>query len=633
MKRIFISLTLSLSTVLSWSQIEGDVPYCFENISRNPAVTGKMEYVSGQDAYDGVSMELSSGSTAEFSVRLEASSSYVFSAMVRTSSGEDVVSAEVSGLGSNNVTVSTAKSGWTEVRADVNVSGIPGKIMLTFVSESSSPGASAWVDNIIFKRTGPYVEKIRNGISPMPARRIREDRGVRMQPDSAMAWMQDAKFGMFIHWGLYSGPGRGEWYMERSGMSPEEYRRFAYPESGDQYFSASAYNPSEWAELAKAAGMKYMNMTAQHHDGYALFESRYIGAFTSKQTHNRDFVREYVEACRKAGLRVGLYKTLINWRYPGYYDITGTDCKKNRFGYVTDSSHRENARLMKEELYCQVKELVTNYGEIDQLFWDGGWLGQQGSDADAAYFWESGKYLDPSNPWPVNEYFRDYEDSTGRALGLMGMVRKYQPHILVNPRSGWCGDYRCEEGGTPVTGPVRTEDIYEKCMSVGPGWGYSKVLENPEKVMSSGRIIRMLSDCVIRNMNLLLNVGPDRFGRIPDAVRRPLLETGKWLEKVGCAVYGTRGGPWDPVDGMYGYAYRDNVIYVYFLGDSPVDEFSLPAVNRGQKLLRAYNVETGEPVRAEQKPSRIISMHDIGADAGTVTIIAVELSAPVMPAI
>lgn len=631
MKRIFFFFCSAIFPALSAkAQIEQDIVYDFESSNRNPVVIGRMEYSSGPDSYDGVSMALFPGSSAEFSVALEPSSAYELSVMMKTGGGDGLVSLEVSGLGHNNVSASTAMAGWTEVRAPVNVSGIPGKVTLTFRSASPSEASCAFIDNIYFRRKGAYEEKPQYGIEPMPERKVRVDKGIPMQPDSAMTWMQDSKFGMFIHWGLYAGPAKGEWYMERSGMSPEEYRRYAYPESGDEYFAATCYDPSEWADLAVRSGMRYMNMTAQHHDGYALFESRYMDAFTSMQSHNRDFVREYVDACRAAGLRVGLYKTLINWRYPGYYDVTGADCKRNRFGYVTDPSHKENARLMKEELYCQVKELMTRYGRIDQLFWDGGWLGQQGSDADAAYFWEPGKYLDPDNEWPVNEYFRDYDDSTGKALGLMGMVRKYQPDILVNPRSGWYGDYKCEEGGAPVTGPVRTEDIYEKCMSVGPGWGYNKVLENPDKVISSDRIIRMLSDCVVRNMNLLLNVGPDRFGRIPETVKKPLLETGAWLEKVGEAVYGTRGGPWDPVDNSHGYTYKGNRIFVYFLGGSDVNEFSLPSVNKGQRLIRAYNVETGEEVHAVQRHSRSIMLSDIGAVSGKVTIIAVELSGPVM---
>lgn len=631
MRRVAIVCVVLLSVLTARAQIKEGETYGFETETKNPVVIGTAERLSGPEAFSGISLRLSAGSTAEFGVTLGPESEYELTVMMRTESGEDLVSLEVTGLGKNNVTASSALAGWTRVRTMVRVPGNPGKVTLVFRSESASGKTGAWVDEILFTRKGDYKEAKPVGIQPLPARKIRTDRGIAMQPDEKMKWMQDAKFGMFIHWGLYSGIGKGEWYMERSGTSPEEYRKYAYPESGDAYFAATEYDPAEWVALAKAAGMKYMNLTAMHHDGYALFESRYMNAFTSKQTHNRDFVKEYVEACRAAGLRVGLYKTLINWRFPGYYDVTGTDCKKNRFGYVTDPSHKENARQMKEELYCQVKELVTNYGRIDQIFWDGGWLGQQGTDADAADFWESGKYLDPGNEWSVNPCFRDYDDSTGMALGLMGLVRKYQPDILVNPRCGWYGDYKCEEGRAPVTGAVRSEDIYEKCMSMGPGWGYTKVLENPDKVITSAQIKRMLSDCVVRNMNLLLNVGPDRFGRIPETLRRPLLETGEWLSQVGEAVYGTRGGPWDPVDGAYGFAYRGNVIYVYFLGGYGHRDFTLPAVNADQHLVGARWVGSGEKVRATQSSSGRIRLKAVNPVPGEIGIVAVELSAPVMP--
>lgn len=198
--------------------------------------------------------------------------------------------------------------------------------------------------------------------------------------------MHDAKIGMFIHWGLYAGPAQGEWYMENKGVKPEDYRKLAYPESGNLYFDAKDYDANKWMEVAKSMGAKYTVLTTMHHDGYALFDGKYMNAFTSKQTLNRDLVREYVEASRKAGMRVGLYKTLINWRHPGYYDINGTDCKKNAFGYTTADWHKEDARLMKEELYCDTKNLMTNYGKIDMLFWDGGWIAQQGSDRSGCAF-------------------------------------------------------------------------------------------------------------------------------------------------------------------------------------------------------------------------------------------------------
>jgi alpha-L-fucosidase len=452
------------------------------------------------------------------------------------------------------------------------------------------------------------------------------EQGIAQQPNEKMDWFLDAKFGMFIHWGLYAGPAKGEWMMENTGTKPEEYRKLAYRSSGDEYFAADKFDAGAWAKLAKEAGMKYMCLTTMHHDGYALFDSRFTNAFTSMQTHNRDFVREYVDACRKYDLKVGFYKTLINWRYPGYYDVTGTDCKPNKFGYTTDIAHKENARLMKEGLYCDVKELMTNYGKIDQIFWDGGWLGQQGSDADAAYFWEPGKYLDPNNAWPVRSCWQDVDQASGKPLGLMGIVRKYQPDIIVNPRCSWLGDYKSEEGGAPVTGAVRSEEYYEKCMTIGGGWGYTPAMEDPAKIMSVAQVKKMLSDCVTRNVNLLLNVGPDRHGQITEAVSNVLIATGKWLEQVGDAVYGTRGGPWDPVDGQYGFTYKDNKIYAYLWSGFKGSTFTLPAPGEGRKVVRAFMVADGKPVKVTRKRNGSITLSGFDRPDSTVNIIAIELN-------
>ena len=444
---------------------------------------------------------------------------------------------------------------------------------------------------------------------------------------------------MFIHWGLYAGPGKGEWYMENQGdwqkgtkgILPEEYRKLAYPESGDAYFAADKFNADDWASLAKDAGMKYMTMVTMHHDGYALFSTKARDAFSSKQTHNRDFVAEYVKACRKYDLRVGIYKTLINWRYPGYYDIDGTDCKPNKFGYTADPAHKENARRMKADLYEQVKELVTDYGKIDYIFWDGGWISQQGTDADAANFWESGKYLSNDNKWPVDPYIQDVDEKTGKPLGLMGMVRKYQPDVIVNPRSGWYGDFKSEEGGNPVTGPVRTEEIWEKCMSIGPGWGYTPGQADSNQVMSLASIKRMLSDCVIRNMSLLLNVGPDRHGQISIAEQHVLRETGKWLKKVGDGVYGTRGGPWNPKDGQYGYAYKGKYIYVYLLDGFKEKEFVLPALNKGQSVVGVYSLSDGNAVHYKRAADGTTVLKNINKSDPDVTVLAVQLNQNVFP--
>lgn len=575
-------------------------------------------------------LELASGSLVQTQVRLAPLSSYKLNGWLKTESGSGEVSLNIRGLGEHNTGLASALADWKKVELNFVTGAGQTSALIVIQNPENQSANRAWADDFSMEYVGKYTPEKPVGIKPLTKRVPKSDLGITQQPDSKLDWLRDAKFGMFIHWGLYAGPARGEWCKENKGMLPEEYRKLAYPESGELYFDAAQFNADEWVSIAKAAGMKYMNMVTMHHDGYSLFESKAINAFTSKQTHNRDFVKEYVEACRKQGLKVGLYKTLINWRYPGYYDVNGTDCKPNKFGYTTDITHKENARLMKEELFCQTKELMTKYGKIDQIYWDGGWLGQQGSDADGAYFWESGKFLDLNNQWPVNPYFQDLDEKTGKPLGLMGMVRKYQPDVIVNPRTGWYGDYKSEEGGQAITGPVRTEEVWEKCMTMAPGWGYTPAHNDTTKLINCRQLKRMLADCVIRNMSLLLNVGPDRHGKITKQAENVLRQTGKWLEKVGDAVYGTRGGPWDPKDGEFGYAYKGNTIYVYLLNGFKGDQFILPAINKDQKVVRAYMVMDGKTISTKIKNKETVLKGFQRTDKD-VTIIAVELNKAVMP--
>lgn len=623
---------ISLTTMSQESAVQFGNPD-FEAISVKPwLVIGNEAILSTTNVHSGKqALELGSGTVVQTQVKLQPLSSYKLSGWLRTASGSDEVRLSVNGLGEHNAGVASALADWKKVELKFVTGTGQASASIEICNPENTAKNKAWADDLNIEYLGKYTLEKATGIKPLTQRVPKSDLGITQQENSKLDWLLDAKFGMFIHWGLYAGPGKGEWYMENNGKSPEEYRKLAYPESGDLYFSADKFNADEWAQLAVDAGMKYMNMVTMHHDGYSLFESKAINAFTSKQTHNRDFVKEYVEACRKHGLKVGLYKTLINWRYPGYYDVTGTDCKPNKFGYNTDPAHKENARLMKEELYCQTKELMTKYGKIDQIYWDGGWLGQQGSDADGAWFWESGQFLDPKSEWPVNPYFQDIDEKTGRPLGVMGMVRKYQPDVIVNPRTGWYGDYKSEEGGQAITGPVRTEEVWEKNMTMAPGWGYTPAHSDTTKLITCSQLKRMLADCVIRNMSLLLNVGPDRHGQITKEAQNVLRQTGKWLEKVGSAVYGTRGGPWNPKDGEYGFAYKGNTIYVYLLNGFKGGEFILPAVNKDQKVVRAYSVTDGNAISFRQKGNGETVLKGYKQSDKDVTILAVELNKAVMP--
>ena len=468
-------------------------------------------------------------------------------------------------------------------------------------------------------------------VPPMPAQRVpKTDMGIAQLSNEKMEWLLDAKFGMFIHWGLYSGLAQGEWAMENQGIPADKYRELAYPASGDHYFSADKYNPADWAALAKEAGMKWMCLTARHHEGFCLFDTPAPNAFTSMQTLHRDLVKEYVTACRAAGLKVGFYYSPLSWRYPGYYDVAGTNCLPNKFGFKTDPAHVENARLMKEENYVNVKKLLTGYGHIDQIFWDGGWLGQHGSDADGAFFHEPGKYLEAANRWPIDSQYQDLEEGTGKPLGIMGMVRKYQPDAITNLRYGWMGDIIEEEGPRDTKGPIRSREICDKCltMQMGP-WGYSAEAIAKGKVMARDAVIRYLANCVVRNMVLLVNVTPDRHGVIPELEQQRLREVGAWLAKAGKAVYGTRGGPWEPVDGKYGCCYSGNTVYFHLLKEYSGDTFRVPPLGN-LRVVNAGEVIGGKTLEFAGDGKDGTLVRGIDRTASLVdTVVAVQFSGEV----
>jgi alpha-L-fucosidase len=461
-----------------------------------------------------------------------------------------------------------------------------------------------------FVTNGVVAADTELGAPPEPAVRVpRTDMGIAQLPNEKLDWFLDAKFGMFIHWGLYSGPGKGEWLMENKGMAPEKYREYAYPQSGEAYFDAADYHPESWAQLAKDAGMKWMCLTTRHHDGFSLFDSPHPNAFTSVQTLQRDLVAEYAKACREAGLKVGIYYSPLSWRYPGYYDVNGTNCLPNKFGYKTDPSHVENARLMKEENYVNVKKLLTGYGKIDHIYWDGGWLGQRGTDAAGAFFHEPGKYLDPANRWPISKEYQDLEDGTGKPLGIMGMVRKYQPDAVTNLRYGWIGDIIEEEGPRETTGKIRSSEVCDKCLTMqNGGWGYNAASVASGNIMGRDQLVRYLANCVVRNMTLLVNVAPDRHGMIPGLEQQRLREMGEWLSKMGDAIYGTRGGPWEPVDKQYGYCYKDSTVFVHLLKDYAGDTFKVPPMG-ALRVKKVYEVYTGKAL--EFDGASAIDVHGI----------------------
>jgi alpha-L-fucosidase len=370
--------------------------------------------------------------------------------------------------------------------------------------------------------------------------------GLRLS-EQEMQWWQDAKFGLFIHWGLYSLLGRGEWVMYNEQIPPAEYAKLA-----DQ-FNPRGFDADAWAALAKEAGMKYSVMVARHHDGFALWDSpASYGQFTSvKHAANRDFVREYVDAFRSAGFPTGLYYSPMDWRFPGYF---------------RPKEESESAQQMKAQCYGQVEELMNRYGPIAVLWYDGAWLAHQGSDAQAAWLWD---------PITLNQ-----------------MVRRYQPGIVINERSGWEGDIETDEGPHALTGPIMPIP-WEKTFTLLHGWGYNA----DGYVMPYEEVMPLLINAWVRGGNVLLNVGPDPDGVISQGQVAVLQKIGAFLRSNGAAIYGTRAGPFQPVDGVYGATYKDSTIYLHVFDGAAFNQQLLPAL---PAAIRACRILAGQPLSFHQ---------------------------------
>jgi alpha-L-fucosidase len=294
-----------------------------------------------------------------------------------------------------------------------------------------------------------------------------------------LAWWRAARFGMFIHFGVYSTIGRHEWVMEDEAIPVAEYAPHATT------FHPHVGSPRAWARLAKQAGMKYMVLTTKHHEGFCNFDTKHTDYNAAKQGPGRDVVREYVEAARAEGLRVGFYYSLMDWHHPD-----GAKC-------ATDEEARK--RFI-EYTHGLIRELLTNYGKIDVLWYDVAWpLDAKG--------WES--------------------------IRMNQMVFELQPEIVVNNRNHLTGDFSTPEQRIVAETGGRA---WESCMTMNDSWGYQAADDNWK---NSRTILRNLITCARDDGNYLLNIGPKPDGSIPEPSVRALREVGEWLQANGHTVYET----------------------------------------------------------------------------------------------
>lgn len=326
------------------------------------------------------------------------------------------------------------------------------------------------------------------------------------QRDARMAWWREARFGLFIHWGLYAVPagvwkGRdyettaGEWLMYGAQIPVAEYEPLV------SQFNPVHFNAEAWVRLAKEAGMKYIVITTKHHDGFALFDSQVSEYDIMATPFKRDVMKELAEECRKQGLRIGWYHSILDWHHPDYLP-RGEGSPR-----PWDTRPTEGADFNRyiDYMKAQLTELLTNYGDIGVLWFDGGW---------------------------------EHSADELRSAEVVELARRLQPHIIINNRIMLPQDFDTPEQSIPSTG--MPERDWETCMTMNDTWGY-KV--NDQHWKSPETLIRNLVDIAGKGGNYLLNVGPTAEGLIPAPSVERLEAIGRWMAVNGESIYGTGPSP------------------------------------------------------------------------------------------
>lgn len=404
-----------------------------------------------------------------------------------------------------------------------------------------------------------------------------------------IAWWREARVGMFIHWGLYAIPARGEWVQWNEQIPRTEYAKLM-AEFHPEHFSAE-----KWAQAAKDAGLKYVVLTSRHHDGFALFDDPDSDFTAMKSAAHHDFIADYVKAVRNAGLGVGLYYSPLDWRFPGFF---------------FPDLYMDSAIALREQYRRQISELATHYGKLDILWFDGGgneWLGFGG-----VHF--NGRWQARAPDQPYTGKF-DWQDDQ-----VVGVLREKQPNIVINDRTDAAADFRNREGDGAL-GNFDNRTPWELCTTITEGaWGYQK----GAKVKPLSQLLRLLVGAAGRDGNFLLNVGPRPDGEIDPSQVARLLEIGDWLKRNGESIYGTRGGPWLPGD--YGVStHRGNNVYLHVLKVPDHGTVSLPDLPI--RIVRITQFDGGSVSYTQDNRMLSVKVPSVAGDKVDV-ILKIELAEP-----
>ncbi|MFC1762127.1 alpha-L-fucosidase [Planctomycetota bacterium] len=419
------------------------------------------------------------------------------------------------------------------------------------------------------------------------------------EKESHMTWWREARFGMFVHWGLYSGlagtwkgqeVGGGGGTQQRVRVDTWEYAQEAIPR-----FHPTEDFAKQWAQLAKEAGCRYIVFTTKHHDGFSLHDSK-TTTYDAKDVLGRDLCQEIVEATKAEGLKVGLYHSLIDWHHP-QYDYVAAQPLRHPLQDRPFANGPRNHSLYVDYLHRQVEELMTHYGTIDIVWWDSSRENAEGP------FWRSDE--------------------------LLAMVRKHQPKILSNNKlyrpqrlqgqlNTKQGDFISQEGRAPANGLPGVD--WEFCTSTNYSWGYN---EHNQAWRSDEELIHNLIDIVSKGGNFLLNISPKGDGSIPEGDLKAMTAIGRWMKVNSESIYGTTASPLEqPTWGRY--TQKANKLYAHVFQWPEDGKLTIPA--QSMKATQAYLLadKQHKPLKIDQTSDGMIVHLPATATDPIATVVVTE---------
>jgi len=393
--------------------------------------------------------------------------------------------------------------------------------------------------------------------------------------EERMKWWTEARFGMFIHWGLYAMPARHEWVKNRERITDEDYQKYF------ELFNPDLYNPKKWAREAKNAGMKYFVITSKHHEGFCLWDSKYTDYKSTNTPYGKDLLRQMVDAFRSEGIRVGFYYSLIDWHHQEYPVDRIHPMRDNK--EFREKTKDRDVRKYAEYLHNQVRELMTEFGKIDCLFLDFSFPGEDGKGRDD---WQSEK--------------------------LIRMIRTLQPDIIVNDRldlldvpGGW--DFKTPEQFKP-RGWVEVNGKrvpWETCQTFSGSWGYHR----DEATWKSARqLLVLLIETVSKGGNLLLNVGPTARGTFDNRALDKLRDIGEWMKLHNRSLYGCTQAPEEfnaPDNCILTYNPDKKRLYVHVL-DWPMGRLFIDGIASRVKYAQLLNDASEVSFRSAYRSSVMV---------------------------